>query len=87
MDETPPDTAPPIRNRTFDEIAIGDSATIERSLTAEDVQLLATLYGDGDPQPLDPTCGAAPGLHGVIGHGMWGAALISAVLGTRLPGA
>ena len=88
MDETTPDTtAPLIRNRTFDEIAIGDSATIERSLTAEDVQLLATLYGDGDPQQLDPTCAASPGFHGVIGHGMWGAALISAVLGTRPPGA
>ena len=88
MDETTPDTAaPPIRNRTFDEIAVGDSATIERSLTAEDVQLLATLYGDGDPQQLDPTCAASPGFHGVIGHGMWGAALISDVLGTRLPGA
>lgn len=88
MDETTPDTfAPLIRNRTFDEIAIGDSATIERSLTAEDVQLLATLYGDGDPQQLDPTCAASPGFHDVIGHGMWGAALISAVLGTRLPGA
>ncbi|NMW26013.1 hypothetical protein HFP05_17060, partial [Rhodanobacter denitrificans] len=47
MDQTMPDTAAPlIRNRTFDEIAVGDSATIERSLTAEDVQLLATLYGD-----------------------------------------
>jgi len=88
MDETTPDSAAPLlRNRTFDEIAIGDSATIQRSLTAEDVQLLATLYGDGDPQQLDPACAASPGFHGVIGHGMWGAALISAVLGTRLPGA
>ena len=88
MDETMPDTAAPlIRNRTFDEIAVGDSATIERSLTAEDVQLLATLYGDSDPQRLDPAFVASPGFHGVIGHGMWGAALISAVLGTRLPGA
>ncbi|GAA0888776.1 bifunctional enoyl-CoA hydratase/phosphate acetyltransferase [Rhodanobacter soli] len=88
MDETTPDTAAPlIRNRTFDEIAIGDSATIERSLTAEDVQLLATLYGDGDPQQLNPACAASPGFHGVIGHGMWGPALINAVLGTRLPGA
>jgi phosphotransacetylase/acyl dehydratase len=88
MDETMPDTAAPlIRNRTFDEIAIGDSATIERSLTAEDVQLLATLYGDSDPRRLDPAFVASPGFHGVIGHGMWGATLISAVLGTRLPGA
>jgi len=88
MDETTPDTAAPlIRNRTFDEIAVGDSAAIERTLSAEDVQLLATLYGDGDPQQLDPAFAASPGFHGMIGHGMWGAALISAVLGTRLPGA
>jgi phosphate acetyltransferase/phosphate butyryltransferase len=88
MDETTPDPAAPlIRNRTFDEIAVGDSATIERVLTAADVQLLATLYGDGDPQQLDPTCAASPDFHDMIGHGMWGASLISAALGTRLPGA
>jgi phosphate acetyltransferase len=69
-----------LRNRTFDEIAVGDRATIQRTLTAADLQLFAAMSGDaaapaGDAEPA-----------GVIAHGMWGAALISAVLGTRLPG-
>ena len=75
-----------IRNRTFDEIRIGDRASIERTLTAADIQLFAALSGDVNPRHLDAEVAAATG-EGVIAHGMWGAALISAVLGTRLPGA
>jgi len=75
-----------IRNRTFDEIAVGDSASIERTLRAEDIQLFAVLSGDVNPQHLDAEFAASTRFHGVIAHGMWGAALISAVLGTRLPG-
>ena len=75
-----------IRNRTFDEIRIGDRASIERTLTAADIQLFAALSGDVNPRHLDAELAAATG-EGVIAHGMWGAALISAVLGTRLPGA
>ncbi|MDQ7970962.1 MAG: bifunctional enoyl-CoA hydratase/phosphate acetyltransferase [Rhodocyclaceae bacterium] len=75
-----------IRNRTFDEIAVGDSASIQRTLTAQDIQLFAVLSGDVNPQHLDAEFAASTRFHGVIAHGMWGAALISAVLGTRLPG-
>ena len=75
-----------IRNRTFDEIAIGDRASIERTLTASDIQLFAAMSGDTNPTHLDPEFAAVDELQGVIAHGMWGAALISAVLGTRLPG-
>lgn len=76
-----------VRNRTFDEIAVGDTASIERTLTATDIQLFAILSGDVNPQHLDPQFAESTRFHGVIAHGMWGAALISAVLGTRLPGA
>ena len=75
-----------IRNRTFDEIAVGDSASIQRTLTAQDIQLFAVLSGDVNPQHLDAEFAALTRFHGVIAHGMWGGALISAVLGTRLPG-
>ena len=75
-----------IRNRTFDEIALGDEATLERTLTAVDIQLFAALSGDVNPQHMDPAFAASTRFHGVIAHGMWGASLISAVLGTRLPG-
>ena len=75
-----------LRNRTFDEIAVGDHASIQRTLTAADIQLFAAMSGDMNPQHLDPEFAASTPSHGVIAHGMWGAALISAVLGTRLPG-
>jgi phosphate acetyltransferase/phosphate butyryltransferase len=75
-----------LRNRTFDEIAVGDSASIERTLTAADIQLFAAMSGDINPQHIDAEFAESTRFHGVIAHGMWGAALISAVLGTRLPG-
>lgn len=75
-----------VRNRIFDEIEIGDSASIERTLTAQDIQLFAVLSGDVNPQHLDADYAASTRFHGVIAHGMLGGALISAVLGTRLPG-
>ena len=42
-----------VRNRTFDEIAVGDSASIERTLTTQDIELFAVLSGDVNPQHLD----------------------------------
>jgi phosphate acetyltransferase/phosphate butyryltransferase len=75
-----------LRNRTFDEINVGDSASIQRTLTASDIQLFAAMSGDVNPQHIDDEFAASTRYHGVIAHGMWGAALISAVLGTRLPG-
>ena len=75
-----------VQNRTFDEIAVGDSAAIERTLTAQDIQLFAILSGDVNPQHLDDEFASSTRFHGVIAHGMLGGALISAVLGTRLPG-
>lgn len=80
-----------VRNRTFDEIAVGDSASIERVLSTQDIELFAVLSGDAGP-PSDGRAAAPPGSaaeadpQGVIAHGMLGGALISAVLGTRLPG-
>ncbi len=75
-----------LRNRTFDEIDVGETATIERTVTAADLQLFAVLSGDLNPQHLDAQFAASTRFQGVIAHGMFGGALISAVLGTRLPG-
>src|SRR5690606_22498620 len=90
MQETDPRSAPaalpPLRNRTFDEIAVGDRASLQRTLTAEDIQLFAVMSGDFNPTHVDHEFAASSDLSGVIAHGMWGAALISALLGTRLPG-
>jgi phosphotransacetylase/acyl dehydratase len=75
-----------LRNRTFDEIAIGDTESVQRTLSAQDIQLYAILSGDESPQQVDERLAASTQLHGVIAHGMWAGALISAVIGMRLPG-
>jgi len=76
-----------IENRTFDEIAIGESASLTRTLTKDDIALFAVMSGDVNPSHLDQDYAETSALHRIIAHGMWGGALISAVLGTRLPGA
>lgn len=82
----PRDDLAVLRNRTFTELTVGESAGLERTLTPQDIQLFAIESGDVNPAHLDPEFAASTRFHGVVAHGMWGAALISAVLGTRLPG-
>jgi len=75
-----------IENKTFAEIAVGDSAELQRTLTAEDIDLFAVMSGDVNPAHVDEEYAKSDMFHEVIAHGMWGGALISAVLGTELPG-
>ncbi len=75
-----------IENLTFDEIKIGDSASLVRTLKLEDIQLFAAISGDINPAHLDPEYARSSMFQEVIAHGMWGGALISTVLGTQLPG-
>ena len=75
-----------IENRVFAELAIGESASITRTLTKEDIDLFAIVSGDVNPAHLDPAYAETDMFHKIIAHGMWGGALISSVLGTRLPG-
>ncbi len=73
-------------NVTYDEIQLGQTARIVRTLTLEDIQAFAAVSGDTNPAHLDPVYAQATLFHGVIAHGMWGGALISALLGTVFPG-
>ncbi len=75
-----------IQNRTYDEIQVGDSATLVRTLRAEDIQLFAIMSGDVNPAHVDPEYARSSMFREVIAHGMWGGALISTVLGTQFPG-
>ena len=75
-----------IENVTYDEIAIGQSARLQRTLTLADIQAFAAVSGDTNPAHLDAEYAADTLFHGVIAHGMWGGALISALLGTQFPG-
>jgi phosphotransacetylase/acyl dehydratase len=75
-----------LENRTFDEIKIGDTASLKRTLTEKDIQLFAIMSGDINPAHVDKIYAQSDMFHHIIGHGMWGGALISTVLGTELPG-
>ncbi|WP_095533068.1 bifunctional enoyl-CoA hydratase/phosphate acetyltransferase [Planktotalea arctica] len=75
-----------IENKTYDEIAVGDSAELIRTLKPQDIKLFAVMSGDVNPAHVDPEYAKTDMFHHVIAHGMWGGALISAVLGTQLPG-
>ncbi|WP_085884348.1 bifunctional enoyl-CoA hydratase/phosphate acetyltransferase [Oceanibacterium hippocampi] len=75
-----------IENKTFDEIEVGQSAELSRTLNREDIELFAVMSGDVNPAHVDEAFARNDMFHKVIAHGMWGGALISAVLGTELPG-
>ncbi|MDD2877581.1 MAG: bifunctional enoyl-CoA hydratase/phosphate acetyltransferase [Acidiphilium sp.] len=81
-----PQAVATIENRVFDEIAVGDSASVCRTLTLDDIALFAYISGDINPAHLDADYARTDMFHHIIVHGMWTAGLISAVLGTKLPG-
>ncbi len=64
----------------------GMTAQLQRTFTREDVEAFARLSGDVNPAHVDAAY-AATGIFGKpVVHGMLTASLISALLGTRLPG-
>ncbi|MCX5495658.1 bifunctional enoyl-CoA hydratase/phosphate acetyltransferase [Kaistia dalseonensis] len=75
-----------MRNRTFDELSLGETASIVRTIGRDDIELFATVSGDLNPAHLDAAFAATNLFGHVVAHGMWTAALISALLGTKLPG-
>ncbi|OOE85759.1 enoyl-CoA hydratase [Salinivibrio siamensis] len=75
-----------IENKTYDEISLGDEAFLEKRLTMEDIKLFAIMSGDVNPAHVDDDFAKSSRFQEVIAHGMWGGALISTVLGTKLPG-
>ena len=75
-----------IENVTYDEISVGQSARLLRTLSLADIQAFAAVSGDTNPAHLNAEYANDTLFHGVIAHGMWGGALISALLGTQFPG-
>jgi phosphotransacetylase/acyl dehydratase len=77
---------PFLENRPFDALAIGESASLSRTVTQRDIDLFTATTGDVNPAHVDPAYAATDVFHHVVLQGMWGGGLISAVLGTKLPG-
>jgi acyl dehydratase len=78
-----PDSSETIENKTFEEITIGDRASLSRTLTRDDIDLFAVVSGDINPSHVDESFAGAAG---PVAHSMWTGSLLSAVLGNELPG-
>jgi phosphate acetyltransferase len=75
-----------LHNHTFDELAVGQGATISRGVTEADIKGFAAVSGDLNPTHLDEAYARGEGLRGKTAHGMWSGALVSTLLGTVFPG-
>ncbi len=67
-------------------VKVGDSAELTRTFGDEDVRAFARISGDNNPVHLDDEYAAGTRFGRRLVHGMLTAGLISAVLGTQLPG-
>ncbi|MDQ3753965.1 MAG: MaoC family dehydratase [Acidobacteriota bacterium] len=65
----------------------GDSATVSKTITDEDIRLFGELVGDHNSVHLDDEFAKKTRFGRRIAHGMLSASLVSTVIGTRLPGA
>jgi len=65
---------------------IGERATFSKTITEADVNALADLIGDYNPVHVDEAFAARTRFGRRIAHGVFTTGLISAALGTELPG-
>ncbi len=75
-----------VRQVFIEDMEEGMSARLTRRLDEEAVRTFAALTGDVNPVHLDAAYAAETPFKRPIVHGMLTASLISAVLGTQLPG-
>lgn len=74
------------RNVAYDDIKIGDTAALSKTISEHDVYAFAGLTGDFNPVHVNAEFAKDSMFKERIAHGMISAGLISAVLGTELPG-
>ncbi len=70
----------------FEDLALGLAETLSKTVAASDVVGFAQVTGDRNPIHLSEHFAARTQFKKRIAHGLYTASLISAVLGTRLPG-
>ena len=70
----------------YRDIAVGMTASLKKTITQADVEKFAAVTGDYNPLHMDEEFAGKTIFRGRIAHGMITGGLISAVLGTELPG-
>ena len=71
---------------TIQELKVGDSASMAKTISESDVYLFAGITGDHNPAHVNEESSKQTAFGGRIVHGILSAGLISAVLAMKLPG-
>jgi len=71
---------------TFDQLTLGQSASLSRTVTEADVVMFGGISGDLNPAHFNEVESSQGMFKGRIAHGMLTAGYVSAVLGMQLPG-
>jgi 3-hydroxybutyryl-CoA dehydratase len=79
-------TLPPFQTLYFEDLSIGMTETYAKTVKSSDVVGFAEVTGDRNPIHLSEHFAAKTPFRTRIAHGLYTAGLISAVIGTRLPG-
>ena len=77
---------PELRALYFEDLAVGMTEGLSKTVASSDVVGFAEVTGDRNPVHLSEHFAARTPFGTRIAHGLYTASLISAVLGTRLPG-
>lgn len=75
-----------LRTLTFEDLSVGMTERLSKTISSSDVVGFAEVTGDRNPIHLSEHFAARTSFGTRIAHGLYTASLISAVLGTRLPG-
>ncbi len=75
-----------MRELEYEDIKIGDNASFAKTITESDILGFAGITGDFNPIHIDAEYAKESMFKERIAHGMLVSGLISAVLGTQLPG-
>ena len=79
-------TLPATQTLYFEDLSVGMRESYAKEVKSSDVVGFAELTGDRNPIHLSEHFAARTPFGGRIAHGLYTAGLISAVIGTRLPG-
>jgi acyl dehydratase len=71
---------------TYESLQVGDSFSIDRTITAADVQSFADVTGDDNPLHVDEEFASKTRFGKTIVHGVFVVGIISKVLGRDFPG-
>lgn len=71
---------------TFQDLQIGQSVSVNKTVTEDDLQKFADVSLDNNPVHFDEEYAKTTRFGGRIAHGMLTASLFSGLLGMRLPG-